>query len=86
MTIRVAQAAEERRPRDAIRLYMARVKPLIEARGRDNYATAASYLQRVRDLYGRLGEEATWKSLIGGIREENRRLRALQEELANAGL
>jgi hypothetical protein len=37
-------------------------------------------------LYRRLGEEETWQSLIAGIREQNRRLRALQDELNEAGL
>ncbi len=44
------------------------------------------YLLRVRELYHRLGEEATWEKLIATIIVENRRLRALKEELAKAGL
>jgi uncharacterized Zn finger protein len=59
---------------------------LIAARGRGNYAEAASYLVRVRDLYGRLGEPETWDIFIANLREQNRRLRALKEELTKAGL
>ncbi|MGH2543556.1 MAG: hypothetical protein ACRDIB_12195, partial [Ardenticatenaceae bacterium] len=43
LTIKTAQAAEARFPRDAIRLYMERINGLIEARGRGNYAAAATY-------------------------------------------
>jgi len=86
LSIRVAQAAEESRPRAAIRIYMERVDRLIAARGRGNYAEAASYLVRVRDLYHRLGESETWETLIANLRERNRRLRALKDELNKAGL
>ncbi len=84
--IQVARAAEGSRPREAIQLYMAQVARLIDARGRDNYATAAGYLSRVRDLYAHLGEQAVWQRLITGLREQNRALRALKDELNKAGL
>jgi uncharacterized Zn finger protein len=86
LRIQVARAAEVDRPREAIRLYMAVVEKLIAARGRGNYAEAAGYLIRVQDLYHRLGEPATWDALIADLRERNRRLRALKEELGKAGL
>ncbi len=47
---------------------------------------AASYLQRVRDVYRRLGEPEAWDTYIADLREENNRLRALQDELRKAGL
>jgi len=50
------------------------------------YVRAARYLARVRDLYRRLGEGAAWDVLIAGVREQNRQLRALKEELDPAGL
>jgi uncharacterized Zn finger protein len=61
-------------------------KRLIQARGRDNYTTAANYLSRVRELCQRLGEDKTWQSLIGDIRQQNSSLRALKEELNRVGL
>jgi uncharacterized Zn finger protein len=86
LAMRVAQAAEEGRPREAIRLYMEAVERLIRGQGRANYVTAASHLRRVRDLYRRLGEAANWEKVITTLREKNRRLRALKEELDKAGL
>jgi len=86
LAIRVARAAEESRPREAIRIYRERVERLVAARGRGNYAEAAGYLVRVRDLYRRLGEQATWQAFIADLRDRNRRLRALHDELNKAGL
>jgi hypothetical protein len=84
--IQVAQAAEESRPQAAIRLYVDAAEDLIDARGRDNYHLAAEHLVRVRALYRRLGEAETWERFIADLREQNRRLPALQDELNKAGL
>ncbi len=86
LLIRVAQATESSRPQESIRIYVDAAKLLIQARGRDNYTTAANYLARVRKLYQRLGEDKTWQALIAGIRQQNSSLRALKEELGKVGL
>ena len=86
LLIRVAQAAESSRPQESICIYVDAAKRLIQARGRDNYTTAASYLSRVRKLCQRLGEDKTWQSLIADIRQQNSSLRALKEELGKVGL
>jgi uncharacterized Zn finger protein len=86
LSVDVARAAEAERPREAIRLYGEAVHELIAARGRHNYAEAATYLTRVRDLYRRLGEASTWETYITELRDSNPRLRALKDELKKAGL
>jgi len=86
LSLRVAQAAEETRPRAALHLYQRQAEGLIRIRGRANYATAAYLLIRVRDLYRRLGEPEAWDAYVADLREQNRRLRALKEELDRAGL
>jgi hypothetical protein len=83
--IRVARAAEQKRPRAAIDLYVGQIEQLIKARGRDNYAEAVKYLCRVRDLYQGLGELETWVTLITNLRARNRHLPALKDELNKAG-
>jgi hypothetical protein len=86
LSLKVAQAAEESRPRDAIRLYMVEVERLIAARGRGSYAKAATYLLRVRAVHERMGEKNAWQALIASLREKNRRLPAMQDEFNQAGL
>jgi uncharacterized Zn finger protein len=86
VALRVARAAEESRPRDAIRLYLEEVERLIAGRGRGNYAEAANYLLQVRAAYGQMGEEEAWQALIASLREKNRRLPAMQDEFDEAGL
>jgi len=86
MPIKVAQAAEETRPREAIELYRQHAEGLIAQRGRQNYQAACRHLARMRTLYERLGEKEVWASYIAGLREQNKSLRALKEEMAKAGL
>lgn len=82
----VAQAAEATRPKAAIEIYLEAADMLIQQRGRGNYAEAARYLARVRALLQKAGESADWAALITQIRDNYRRLPALQDELKQAGL
>ena len=84
--IRVAQAASATHPQDALEIYRQRVESLIEDRGRDNYQRACTLLLKVRGLYHQLSLESGWADFIAQLRERNRRLPALMEELNNAGL
>jgi uncharacterized Zn finger protein len=86
LALKVAQAAEESRPRDATRLYLEEVERLIAGRGRGNYAEAANYLLRVRAVYEQMGEDKAWQTLIANLREKNRRLPAMQDEFNQVGL
>jgi catechol 2,3-dioxygenase-like lactoylglutathione lyase family enzyme len=82
----VARAAEETRPHAAIELYQQFAERLIAMRDRKRYEIACTYLVKVRALYEKLGEGEAWTSYVTALREQNRNLRALKEELANAGL
>lgn len=86
MALEVAKAAEETRPHAAREIYRQQAEHLIALRGRGNYQVACELLSRVRALYERLGETDTWTSYISDLRERNRSLRALKEELTSAGL
>jgi len=86
IALEVARAAEETRPREAIELYRQHAERLIAQRGRQNYQEACKYLAKMRVLYEKLGEGEAWTSYIMALREQNRNLRALKEELAAAGL
>jgi len=82
----VAKAAEEHYPDEAIRLYKSVVQTLIDGRGRENYQQATGYLARVRQLYQKQGREAEWQAYITNLRNSNKSLRALKEELDKRGL
>jgi len=82
----VAQAAEESYPDEAIRLYKSVVQRLIDGRGRENYQQATGYLIRVRRLYQKQGRESEWDAYITNLRNSNKSLRALKEELDKKGL
>ena len=82
----VAKAAEERYPREAIRLYKSVVQRLIDGRGRENYQQATGYLARIRLLYQKQEQEPEWHAYIAHLRNSNKSLRALKEELDKRGL
>jgi tetratricopeptide (TPR) repeat protein len=86
IALEVARAAEETRPGEARELYRQHAERLIALRERKNYQTACTYLVKVCTLYEKLGEGEAWTSYIATLREQNRNLRALKEELATAGL
>jgi hypothetical protein len=77
----VAEAAEESYPDEAIRLYKLVVQRLIDGRGRENYQQATGYLVRVRRLYQKQEREPEWQAYITTLRNSNKSLRALKEEL-----
>jgi uncharacterized Zn finger protein len=79
--IQVAKAAEEDYPGEAIRLYKIVIQKLIDGRGRENYQQAIGYMMRIRMLYQKQGQEPEWQAYITNLRNSNKSLRALKEEL-----
>lgn len=77
---------EETRPRAAIELYRQYAERLIALRERKNYQEACEYLARMRVLYEKLDEMDGWTRYITALREQNRALSALKDELERAGL
>jgi uncharacterized Zn finger protein len=84
--IKVAKAAEESYPQESIEIYQRYVETLIEWRGRENYHVACEYLTSVRRLYQKVGQSELWTKYITALREKNRNLPALKDELAKAKL
>lgn len=84
--VKVAHAIETVQPQLAINLYCTVVDKLIAQRGRDNYKTAAGLLQRVKTTSLANGQQAQWQKLITRLRMENRKLRAMKDEFARAGI
>jgi uncharacterized Zn finger protein len=86
LALRVAAAAETTRPRDAIEIYLRGARRLIDSRGRTNYQDASVLLHDARRLYQGLGEGDVWRRFTTQLRNDNRKLRVLLEELDRAGL
>ena len=83
--LEVAQAAEKSRPETALKIYRDEVKRLISVRGRQSYQSACQFLKKIRPLLKTSGHD-DWDDYISRLREENRSLRALHEELKKARL
>ena len=84
--IQVANAAEEHYPDEALRLYKSNVERLIDAYKHENYQPALEYLLRVKLLYQKQGREPEWNAYITDLRNKNKSLRALKEELDKRGI
>ena len=82
----VTRAAEETQPRPAMEIYRQYAEGLIAQRSRPYYREACKLLKRVRALHERLGDLDVWTSYVAKLRDTNRKLRALKEEMAAAGL
>jgi uncharacterized Zn finger protein len=73
-------------PPEAIEIYQRYVETLIEWRGRERYHTACQYLTSVRKLFQKIGKNDLWSEYIAKLREQNRNLPALKDEMAKAKL
>jgi len=77
-----ADELEERYPEYFLTLYIKRVQQLILMRRRASYRKAASYVQKLKNIYlDYLQDEQGWHKYIDKVREEHRRLPALIDEL-----
>jgi uncharacterized Zn finger protein len=83
---RVAAAAEAEFPDEAIRIYQRLADRLIATRGRGNYQTATEHLERIKQILTGAERGDAWATLIGELRDRNKTLRALREELDKRGL
>jgi uncharacterized Zn finger protein len=86
MELEVAKAAEKTRPRAALEIYRKQAEWLIAQRSRGSYQSACQYLKKVRTLYERLNESATWTGYISRLRDQHSALRALLDEMRKAKL
>lgn len=85
-SLQLAKAAERDFPDDAIAIYRAQADQLIGARNRGSYREAAAALARVKATLEQHGREDEWPPLITDLRATHKTLRALQDELNQAGL
>jgi uncharacterized Zn finger protein len=81
LQLQVAKATEKDHPDEARGVYQRLAETLIGQRGRANYQQAAEYLAQVRTLYTRAGQKDEWLTYIAGLRQRNKSLSALRQEL-----
>ena len=88
MSIRekIIREGEHARPERAVEYYTQKARNLIDQRGRDNYASAAEYLQRVKAILKRENREAEWTECIDEFRSYASNLPACQDEFNKAQL
>lgn len=83
---RIAQAAEDEHPADAVALYWELAERRIGERNRTAYAEAAALLVRARKVCARAGRTDAFDARIAAMRAQHKALRALRDELDSAGL
>ncbi len=83
-SILVAKALEADQPKTSMTLYREMIAIAIAHRGRDNYRQAVEYLKAVQRLSQSLKEEAEFSQYVQTLRDQNKNLRALKEELDRA--
>jgi uncharacterized Zn finger protein len=83
---RVAAAAETGFPDASIAIYRRLADQKIAARQRPSYQEAAKHLFRVKHVLEAAGRDQEWPPLISDLRQQNKTLRALREELDALGL
>lgn len=86
LVLDLAAAAETDYPDDAIRIYRELAEGRIGYRTRDNYRVAAEYLARMKGTLEHHGRAEEWREFIADLRVRYKTLRALQDELNQAGL
>ena len=82
----VAEAAEAKYPREAIKLYQEMAETAIAEKQRKGYAYAARLLRRMKELHERLGDSAGWTTNYSALKNRYANLPALQDELRKAAL
>lgn len=80
--LKLAEAIEAERPRDAIELYQRHAEGLIQLRGRQNYREACRVAARVLALYDRTGDAAAGAGWFAALRAKYGTLTSLQAEIA----
>jgi uncharacterized Zn finger protein len=83
---KVARAAEQAYPQEAIGLYKEMVERAIGGRQRRTYQQATQVLKRIKALYTRLEASADWEAYVRTLRTHHAHLPALQDELRKARL
>ncbi len=77
----MADGIKHHLPNEAMAIYEKLVTDYIGRQKRESYKSAATYAEKMKDIYLTvLKDQTTWKTWIAKLREENKRRPALQDE------
>ncbi len=82
---KLAKTRERRHPADAVRVYKDHVELLLRNTGNRIYDEAVEFLEKIRTLHERSGQEAAFRALLTEIRATQRRKRNLMKLLDGKG-
>ena len=81
LKVLVADGIKHHLPNEAVALYEKLVTDYIGRQKRESYKSAATYAEKMKDIYLTvLKDQTTWKTWIAKLREEHKRRPALQDE------
>lgn len=81
LKVLVADGIKHHLPNEAMAIYEKLVTDYIGRQKRDSYKSAATYAEKMKDIYLTvLKDQTTWKTWIAKLREEHKRRPALQDE------
>lgn len=86
LRLRLADASEATHPEAAVALRQEQVETLIAGRNRGTYAEAAQVLLMLRATLTANGRQADWEAYLADLLSRHRALRALKDEMRQAGL
>lgn len=84
--LRLADLIGERRPADALEIYLRRIEPLRELTGNESYINLARLLVKARECHRRLGTEAEFRRYLAHLRTQLKRRHNLLTTLDRYGL
>lgn len=86
LALRLAAAARHKHPQFAIRIYQEIIQNLIEERNREGYRRACHYMNLVYTIYRDTHNLKGWENYLRQIIQMYNRLKALKDEMRQAGL
>jgi hypothetical protein len=85
-TDRLFETMKKHDPQRLVPIFCQYVEKNVAEKHRKSYQRAAEWLVKLKSLYALLDQDETWNTYLYDIRENHRRLPALKDEIAKAGL
>lgn len=70
--MRLAATREKDHPADALAIYQKQIDPMVDRKNNDAYREAALLLRKIRELMGRLGQDAEYAAFLATVRKTHK--------------